>query len=75
MAESAEAGFTYCFMLLSLCTRVRRQPTTFDFCRFDKSLSSFLGSAPITTTITTLLELALLGKLIQQGSRNSVNKV
>jgi hypothetical protein len=40
-------------MLLSLCTRVRRQPTTFGFCRFGKSLSSFLGPAPITTTTTT----------------------
>jgi hypothetical protein len=48
-AESAEAGFTYCFMLLSLCTRVRRQPTTFSFSRFGKSLSSFLGTSPITT--------------------------
>jgi hypothetical protein len=52
-AESAKAGLTYCFMLLSLCTRVRRQSTTFGFYRFDKSLSSFLGPAPITTTITT----------------------
>jgi hypothetical protein len=51
--ESAEAGLTYRFMLLSLCTRVRRQSTTFIFCRFGKSLSSFLGLAPITTTITT----------------------
>jgi hypothetical protein len=51
--ESAEAGLTYCFMLLSLCTRVRRQSTTFGFYRFGKSLSSFLGPAPITSTITT----------------------
>jgi hypothetical protein len=51
--ESAEAGLTYCFMLLSLCTRVCRQSTTFDFCRFDKSLSSFLGPTPISATITT----------------------
>jgi hypothetical protein len=53
VAESVETGLTYCFMLLSLCTRVRRQSTTFGFCRFSKSLSSFLGPAPITTTITT----------------------
>jgi hypothetical protein len=52
-AKSAEASFTYYFMLLSLCTRVRRQPTTFGFCCFGKPFSSFLGPAPITTTITT----------------------
>jgi hypothetical protein len=40
-------------MLLSLCTRIRRQSTTYGFCRFSKSLSSFLGPSPITTTITT----------------------
>jgi hypothetical protein len=48
-AESADAGLTYCFMLLSLCTRVHRQSTTIGLCRFGKSLSSFLGPAPITT--------------------------
>jgi hypothetical protein len=52
-AESAEASFTYCFILFSLCTRVRRQPTTFGLCYFGKSFSSFLGPAPITTTVTT----------------------
>jgi hypothetical protein len=45
----------FCILLhvIPLCTRVCRQPTTFGFCRFGKSLSSFLGPAPITTTITT----------------------
>jgi hypothetical protein len=54
--ESAKAGLTYCFMLLSLCTRVFRQSITFGVCRFGMSLSSFLGPAPITTTITTHLD-------------------
>jgi hypothetical protein len=51
-AESAEAGFTYCFVLLSLHTRIRGQSTC-SFCCFGKSFTSFLASAPTATTIST----------------------
>jgi hypothetical protein len=50
MAESAEAGPAYCFVLLSIYLGILRQSTTYDFCSFSKSLSSFLCS--ITTTLT-----------------------
>jgi hypothetical protein len=47
----AEAGPTYCFMLLSVYSGVHRQSTAYGFSCFSKSLSSFLGS--VTTTTTT----------------------
>jgi hypothetical protein len=48
--ESVEAGFPYCFVLLSIHPRICRQSIAYDFCSFSKSLSSFLGS--ITTAPT-----------------------
>jgi hypothetical protein len=51
-AESAEAGFTYYFVLLSLHTRICGQSTC-SFCCFGKSFTSFLASAPTATTIAT----------------------
>jgi hypothetical protein len=50
MAELAEAGSTYCFMLLSVCPRVCRQSTAYGLCCFGKPFSSLLG--PVATAIT-----------------------
>jgi hypothetical protein len=50
-AEPAEAGPPYCFVLLSVHPRVRRQPTAYDFSCFDKSFLSFLVSISTTTTV------------------------
>jgi hypothetical protein len=50
--EIAEAGITYCFVLLSLHTRICGQPTC-SFCCFGKSFTSFLASASTATTIAT----------------------
>jgi hypothetical protein len=50
--ESAEAGPTYRFMLLSVCPRVCRQSTAYDLCRFGKPFSSFLGPVSTTTAST-----------------------
>jgi hypothetical protein len=50
--ESAEAGFTHFFMLFSLYTRIRGK-STYNFCCFGKSVTSFLASAPTTTTNAT----------------------
>jgi hypothetical protein len=51
-AEPTEVGFTYCFMLLSLHTRICGQ-STYNFCCFGKPFISFLTSASTTTTIAT----------------------
>jgi hypothetical protein len=51
-AESAEAGFTYYFVLLSLHTRICGKPT-YSFCCFGKSFTIFLASASTATTIAT----------------------
>jgi hypothetical protein len=48
--ESAEVGPAYCFVLLSIYPRIRKQSTAYVFCSFSKSLPSFLGS--VTTTAT-----------------------
>jgi hypothetical protein len=53
-AESAEAGFTHCFVPLSLHTRIYGQPT-YNFCCFGKPFTSFLTSAPTATTTTAYL--------------------
>jgi hypothetical protein len=55
-AESAKAGFTYCFVSLSLHTRVCGQSTC-SFCCFDKLFTSFLAPAHTATTIATYLYL------------------
>jgi hypothetical protein len=52
VAELAEAGFTHSFVLFSLYTRIRGQSTC-SFCCFGKSFTSFLASAPTTTTNAT----------------------
>jgi hypothetical protein len=52
--EIAEAGLTYCFVPLSLHTRVCGQSTC-SFCCFDKPFTSFLALAPTATTIATYL--------------------
>jgi hypothetical protein len=46
----AKAGLAYCFVLLSVYLRVRRQSTTYGFFRFRKSFPSFMGSVATTTT-------------------------
>jgi hypothetical protein len=51
-AELAEASFTYCFVLLSLHTRICGQSTC-NFCRFGKPFTSFLAPASTATTIAT----------------------
>jgi hypothetical protein len=55
-AESVEAGLTYCFVPLSLHTRVCGQ-STYNFYCFSKPFTSFLASAPTATTIATYLYL------------------
>jgi hypothetical protein len=50
--EPAEAGFTYCFMLLYLHTIICGQ-STYNFCCFGKPFTSFLASASSATTIAT----------------------
>jgi hypothetical protein len=52
LAESAEAGFTYCFMLFSLRTRICGQSTC-SFCCFGKPFTSFLAPASTATTIAS----------------------
>jgi hypothetical protein len=52
--ESAEVGFTYCFVPLSLHTRICGQSTC-SFCCFGKPFTSFLAPAPTATTIATYL--------------------
>jgi hypothetical protein len=52
-AESAKAGSTYRFMVLSVCPRVCRQSTTYDLFCFGKPFSSFLGPVATTTTAST----------------------
>jgi hypothetical protein len=51
-AESAEAGFTYCFVLFSLHTRICGQSTC-NFGCFGKPFTSFLAPACTATTIAT----------------------
>jgi hypothetical protein len=53
-AESAEAGFTHCFVPLSLHTRICGQSIC-SFCCFAKPFTSFLASAPTATTTATYL--------------------
>jgi hypothetical protein len=53
-AESTEAGPTYCFVPLSLHTRICGQSTC-SFCCFGKPFTSFLAPAPTATTIATYL--------------------
>jgi hypothetical protein len=52
--ESTEAGPTYCFVPLSLNTRICGQPTCSFYC-FGKPFTSFLAPAPTATTIATYL--------------------
>jgi hypothetical protein len=52
--ESVEAGFTYCFVLLSLHTRICGKPTC-SFCSFGKPFTTFLASAPTATTTAAYL--------------------
>jgi hypothetical protein len=52
--EIAEAGFTYCFVPLSLHTRICGQPTC-SFCCFGKPFTSFLAPAPTATTTAAYL--------------------
>jgi hypothetical protein len=47
----AEVGPTYCFVLLSVYSVVRRQSTAHSFCCFRKSFLRFLGL--VATTIAT----------------------
>jgi hypothetical protein len=54
LAESAETDFTHYFVPLSLHTRICGKPTC-SFCCFGKPFTSFLASAPTTTTIATYL--------------------
>jgi hypothetical protein len=54
-AESAEAGPTYRFMLLSICPRVCRQSTAYNLCCFGKPFSSFLGPVATVTIASTYL--------------------
>jgi hypothetical protein len=51
-AEPAEASFTYCFVLLSLHTRICGQSTC-SFYHFGKPFTSFLALASTATTIAT----------------------
>jgi hypothetical protein len=53
-AESAEASPTYCFVPLSLHTRICGQPTC-SFCCFGKPFTGFLASAPTATATATYL--------------------
>jgi hypothetical protein len=50
--KSAEAGPRYCFVPLSLHTRICGQPTC-SFCCFGKPFTSFLASAPIASSLLT----------------------
>jgi hypothetical protein len=50
--EIAEAGFTYCFVLLSIHSRICGKSTCI-FCCFGKPFTSFLASASTSTTIAT----------------------
>jgi hypothetical protein len=53
MAESAEAGPAYRFVLFSIHSRVCGQPTAHNISCFGKSLSSYMGPATATTTYGT----------------------
>jgi hypothetical protein len=54
LGESAELGFTYCFVPLSLHTRICGQPTC-SICCFGKPFTSFLALAPTAITTATYL--------------------